>query len=173
MPENRHMLIRRADPTRDAQACTDIYAHHVLTGHATFEIEPPDVAEMTRRIEARLASHDWLVAEDDKGTVVGFAYAAPYRERAAYDWAVETTIYLAPDAVGRGTGRALYTELLNRMRNAGIHTATALIALPNDASEALHRAFGYEPVGTFKEIGFKHSVWRDIRWYQVMLGSRD
>lgn len=161
------MEIRRAT-LDDAAACAAIYAPYALESNATFETEPPSVSEMTERMRKRLASHDWLVAVEN-GAVLGYAYASPFRERAAYDWAFETTIYLAPEAAGKGLGTALYTELLSRLTDRGFHTAIALVAIPNDASEALHRRMGFEAIGTFRHSGFKNGEWSDVRFYQKLL----
>lgn len=149
----------------DASACQRIYAYYVDNSAATFETEAPDVAEMRTRMEKILATHDWLVAEVG-GDIVGFAYAGPFHQRSAYQWSVETTIYLAHDVPGRGIGRLLYTEILQRMTDRGFTSAVALVAKPNEASEGLHRAFGFEPVGTLQRIGFKHGQWRDVCWWQ-------
>lgn len=166
------MEIRRAT-IDDAAACAAIYAHYVETSNATFETVPPTVEEFVGRMEPRLASYDWLVA--DEGTpaepnVVGYAYASAFRDRAAYDWAVETTIYLDADGTRAGTGSALYTELLNRLEAKGFHTALAVIALPNVASENFHRKLGFEKVSHLAHMGFKLGYWSDIAHYQRMLG---
>lgn len=164
--------IRRAT-LADVDACAEIYAHFVRTSNATFETEVPSSDEMAHRTTSKLASHDWIVAFEPDGnggeTVLGFAYAGAFRDRAAYDWMSETTIYLRPDAGGRGIGTALYSELLERMRRMGIHSAVALVAVPNDASAALHTRMGFECVGQFKHSGYKLGAWHDVRFYQKVL----
>lgn len=135
-------LIRPAT-SADLDAVAGIYAREVLTGHATFDIDPPAPAVWERRLASEHPGDRFLVAELE-GRVVGFAYASAYREKGAYAGTRETTIYLDPAVSGRGLGRRLYTELLDQLTAAGVHTALACLAVPNDASEALHRACGFE-----------------------------
>lgn len=163
-------MVRRADPERDAAACAAIYAPYVSHGVASFEEVPPAADEMRRRIEAYLATHEWLVA-DDGGDVAGFAYACPNRERAAYRWAVDVSVYVSASHQRRGVGRALYEELLARLERRGFRTACAGITLPNEASVALHEAFGFELVGVYRKIGFKFGAWHDVGWWQRPLGA--
>jgi L-amino acid N-acyltransferase YncA len=164
------VLVRAADPERDAAACAAIYAPHVVPGPASFEEQPPDAGEVARRIRS---AHAWLVAEDGDGTIAGYAYAAPHRDRAAYRWAVDVAAYVADGHQGRGVGRALYAALLADLRERGFKTACAGIALPNDASVALHERSGFEPVGVYRQIGFKAGKWRDVGWWQIILASDD
>ena len=164
------MLVRPAVPERDAAACAAIYAPHVDPGAASFEERPPDAAELARRIRS---AHAWFVAEDDDGTVAGFAYASPHRDRAAYRWAVDVAAYVGDAHQGRGVGRALYAELLGVLRRRGFKSACAGITLPNDASVALHESSGFEPVGVYRQIGFKAGKWRDVGWWQIILTSDD
>jgi L-amino acid N-acyltransferase YncA len=162
----------------DAPACAAIYARYVEDTWISFEAEPPSVAEMARRIASYGASHAWLVAVDDGGPgattnrILGYAYGAPYADRAAYRWSVETSVYLGPDAPVRGgVGRRLYEALLSRLADRGFRRAIAGVALPNDASVALHRALGFEEVGTFRGIGWKLGGWRDVLRLQRELGD--
>ncbi len=159
--------IRHADPARDAAACAAIYAPFVSGSAVSFEEDPPTEDEIRERIRA---ARSWLVAERD-GAVTGFAYATPYRARPAYRWAVETSVYVAGGAHGRGTGRALYEALLAELESRGLRAACAAIALPNPPSVALHEAVGFAPVGIFRDIGFKAGAWRDVGWWQRPLGS--
>src|SRR5690349_20193611 len=126
-------MIRHADPARDAAACAAIYAPHVEAGVASFEERAPDEAEMARRIERCSATHAWLVSETG-GEVVGYAYATPHRERAAYRWSAETSVYVAAGHERCGIGRELYETLFELLRRQGIVTVLAGITLPNDAS---------------------------------------
>ena len=151
-------MIRPSDPSRDAATCAAIYAPHVSDGVASFELEPPSVEEMARRIEA---AHVWLVHEAG-----GYAYATRHRERAAYRFTVETSVYVAEAAQGRGVGRALYDALLEEVARRGFRVALAGITLPNPASVALHESLGFEPVGVFREVGFKFGAWHDVGWWQ-------
>jgi len=161
-------VIRPADAALDSAACADIYAPYVRESAVSFEAEAPDAHEMAQRIERIGRTHPWLVAEQD-GRVVGFAYAAPHRERAAYRWAADVTVYVHPDRHGRGVGRALYEHLLALLRDQRLHVACAGIALPNDASVGLHEALGFEPVGVYRKIGYKAGAWHDVGWWQLRL----
>ena len=153
----------------DAEALARIYNHYVSETVVTFEEEPVAPGEMARRAAEVLgAGLPWLVAEESEG-VVGYAYASQWKGRCAYRFTVETTVYLAPDAVGRGLGPALYVELLERVRALGMHTAIGGIALPNDASVALHEKLGMERVALFREVGFKLGRWIDVGYWQKAL----
>ena len=162
------MGIRRADPDRDAAACAAIYAPHVRDGWISFEEVPPSAEEMAGRMRRVAATHPWLVDERD-GEVVGYAYASPHRERAAYRWAVDVAVYVHPGRHRGGVGRGLYAVLLGALRAQGFRTACAGIALPNDASVGLHEALGFAPVGVYRAIGFKAGAWRDVGWWQLDL----
>lgn len=151
-------MIRSADPLRDAAACAEIYATHVVEGVASFEEVAPDASEMARRIEA---AHVWLVHEAG-----GYAYASTHRSRAAYRLTVETSVYVAERAQGRGVARALYTELLRTLGERGFEVALAGITLPNPASVALHEAMGFQRVGVFEAVGLKFGRWHDVGWWQ-------
>jgi L-amino acid N-acyltransferase YncA len=157
--------IRHADPARDAAACAAIYAPYVTDSVISFEYEPPTADEFRARIERYSRTHGWLIAERD-GTVLGYAYGSPHRERAAYQWAADVGIYLAADARGQGVGRALYERLLDLLARRGYHVACAGIGLPNDASVALHEALGFQLIGIYRRIGFKQGAWRDVGWWQ-------
>lgn len=157
------MRVRLATPA-DAPALAAIYAPIVMHTATSFEDVPPDADEMVRRLAATLPAHPWLVA-DDGGAVVGYAYAGPHRARAAYRWAAEVSVYVAPDAHRRGIARTLYTELLDRLTAQGYALALAGITLPNLASVAFHEALGFEPVGIFPALGFKHGAWYDVGWW--------
>jgi phosphinothricin acetyltransferase len=115
-------------------------------------------------------AHLWLVAERD-GRVVGYAYGGPHRERAAYNWTVEVSAYVDRNAHRTGLGRLLYTELFDRLRSMGFRLLVAGITLPNEASVAIHEAIGFEPVGVYKNIGFKNGQWWDVGWWQLDLGE--
>jgi phosphinothricin acetyltransferase len=159
------MLVRDAAQAGDAAACAAIYAPYVRDTAITFELDPPSAAEMAARIASARKTHAWLVAEDD-GRVVGYAYGGEYKSRAAYRWSCEVSVYVAWDARGGGVGRALYTELLTRLADRGFHMAVAGMTLPNDASAALHTKMGFEPVGTYRRIGWKNNTWHDVTWTQ-------
>jgi L-amino acid N-acyltransferase YncA len=164
------MLIRDASAEHDAETCAAIYAPYVLGTAITFEIEPPSPAEMAARIVAAQQNHAWLVLAQD-GRVVGYAYGSPHKARAAYRWACEVSVYLETGLRRVGGGRALYTALLDRLAERGFRTAVAGMTLPNEASVGLHRAMGFEPVGTYRRIGWKHDTWHDVAWAQRTIGN--
>jgi L-amino acid N-acyltransferase YncA len=157
---------------RDAEACAAIYAPYVTDTVISFETEPPSPAEMAERIAAAQATHAWLVLEDD-GRVVGYAYGGQHRTRAAYRWACDVSVYLESGRRRTGGGRALYQALFARLAERGFRTAIAGMTLPNDASVGLHRAMGFEPVGTYRRIGWKHGAWHDVAWAQRAIATAD
>jgi L-amino acid N-acyltransferase YncA len=166
------VLIRPGDPAGDAAACAAIYAPFVLGTAISFEEQPPDAAEMRRRMETVLSRYPWLVAEDGPagpgahGQVIGYAYASPHRERAAYRWAADVTIYIGAEHQRQGLGRALYEALFEILAAQGLRMVCAGIALPNEASVALHEKLGFQPVGVYRQIGWKFDRWHDVAWYQ-------
>jgi phosphinothricin acetyltransferase len=156
--------IRAAAPA-DAAGVQAIYGPEVEHGTASFETEPPSVGEMARRIEAILPIYPWLVWEED-GRILGYAYASRHRDRAAYRWSVDVAIYVAPDAKGRGIARALYDRLFEILTRQRFRAAYGGVATPNPASEGLHQACGFELVGVYRSVGFKHGQWRDVGWWR-------
>jgi L-amino acid N-acyltransferase YncA len=164
-------LVRHATAA-DAGACATVYAPYVLGTAVTFELEPPSAAEMARRIAAAQERHAWVVLED-AGRVAGYAYGGPYKERAAYRWSCEVSVYLEPGRRRGGAGRALYEALFDRLAARGYRTAVAGMTLPNPASEGLHRALGFEPVGVWRRIGWKNGAWHDVAWVQRALAGGD
>jgi L-amino acid N-acyltransferase YncA len=162
------MTIRPADPDRDAAACAAIYAPSVEATPISFEVTPPDGAEFAARIARYSATHQFLVAEED-GEVLGYAYACRWRERPAYDWSVEVSVYVGAEHQGKGVGRALYEELFPRLRAQGYRVAVAGITLPNPASIALHEGLGFVSIGALREIGWKLDGWRDVGYWQLHL----
>lgn len=166
------MLIRSANPTKDSAACAAIYAPFVSSSAVSFEDVAPDAAEFARRIEATSARHPWLVAERD-GEVTGYAYASPYRERAAYRWAAEAAVYVGEAHRRRGVGRQLYAALFELLARQGLRTVCAGVTLPNPASVALHEACGFTPVGVYRRIGYKRGQWWDVGWWQLELAAAE
>lgn len=160
--------IRDADPERDAAACAAIYAPSVEEGVTSFEERAPEPAEMAARIERTAAAHPWLIAESG-GEVFGYAYACPHRERAAYRWAVDVSVYVATGQRGQGYGRSLYEALFERLRRQRFQVACAGITLPNDASVRLHEALGFVRTGVSPRIGWKAGTWHDVGWWQLEL----
>jgi phosphinothricin acetyltransferase len=160
----------RPATARDAAAIRDIYAPIVRETTISFEADPPSTAEIRRRMAAGNLRLPWLVAEAPRG-VAGYAYAAPFRSRQAYRWSVETSVYIASHARGRGVGRALYERLLCDLRGLGYVSAYAGIALPNDASVRLHEAAGFTSIGVFPAAGYKSGGWVDVGWWAIKLRS--
>ena len=163
------VLVRDASADNDAAACAAVYAPYVVDTTVSFEEDPPDTSEMARRIAVAQRRHAWLVAERG-GRVVGFAYAGTFRDRSAYRHTCEVSVYVDAGERGSGVGRTLYAALLDRMREAGMRLAVGGATMPNEASERLHHALGFEVVGTFREVGFKRGRWCDVRWFQKSLG---
>ena len=159
------MLIRDADPQRDASACAAIYRPYVSDSVVSFETQPPTGEEMAGRIGA---AHAWVLAEHED-IALGYAYGSPHRERAAYRWAADVTVYIDPDHHRSGIGRALYTGLFERLQTIGVWTLCAGITQPNEASNGLHRTMGFVPVGTYRRIGWKAGAWHDVQWWQLDL----
>jgi phosphinothricin acetyltransferase len=161
--------IRLATLEDDAQVQA-IYAPYCHTP-ISFELEPPGVEEMRGRLAKVLAHCPWLVCED-KGEMLGFAYATQHRERSAYRWSVDTSVYVRLGRQRRGLGRALYTALLAVLPLQGFVNAYAGVTLPNPASVGLHEALGFVPVGVYEKVGFKCGAWHDVAWFQRPLQVR-
>ena len=163
-------MIRLAGPG-DAAAVAAIYAPYVTGASTSFEYVPPDAAEIASRIASTSSYTPYLVLESD-GEVLGFAYASKHRERAAYQWSVDVSVYVHDRAHRRGVGRALYESLFALLRLQGFYSAHAGITLPNPASVGLHEALGFRPVGVYRSVGFKHGAWHDVGWWQLPLRER-
>ena len=158
----------RPGAEHDGGRCAEIYAPFVTDNWVSFELDPPTPEEMARRIGNYGASHAWLVAEVS-GEVAGYAYGSPHRERAAYASSCDIAVYVDPAHSRQGIGRALYAELLPLLAGKGFHAGFAGIALPNEASIALHEAMGFTLVGIYREVGWKLGQWRDVGWWQRLL----
>ena len=173
---NTNCTLRYATPA-DAEALVAIYAPYVQKTAITYEYEVPSPAEFRRRIETYSQKHPYLVAES-AGIPVGYAYACPLGSRPAFDWAVETAIYIREDCKGLGIGRALYAELEDILKRQGIRTLTAAVASVShedpyltDASIRFHLKMGFSPVGTFHNAGCKFGRWYDLTWLEKAIGS--
>ncbi len=167
-------MIIRAAAAGDADVLAAIYGHHVLHGLGTFETVPPDAAWWNARREG-IQAHDlpFVVAEDD-GKVLGFAYAGPFRPRPGYRFTVEDSVYVAPDCIGRGVGRAVLAEVLAACEARGMRQVVAVIGdSGNAASIGLHTALGFQHAGVGRSVGHKHGRWVDIVWMQKALGGGD
>jgi L-amino acid N-acyltransferase YncA len=161
--------IRLADPDRDATEIAAIYRPSVENGLASFEEVAPDEDEMASRMRRTLARTPWLVAEDEDGEAVGYAYGSPHHERPGYRWAVNISVYVAERAREHGVGRRLYDELLRILTRQGFVNVYAGITLPNPASVALHEAIGMRRIGVYERVGFKLGAWHDVAWYGLRL----
>ena len=150
----------------DSQSIAAIYGPYCESTVISFEEKAPTAEEMARRIATIAATRPWIVLEDNR-ELIGYAYASSHHERVAYRWSVSTAIYIGRDRHRCGAGRALYTTLFALLRHLGYRQATAGITLPNAASEGLHTAFGFAPVGVYRKIGYKMGAWHDVGWYQV------
>lgn len=164
MIEETSVLTRLASPG-DAQDILDIYTPFVTDSATSFEEEPPSAQEMSERITG---SHVWVVAED-AGRICGYAYATRFHPRAAYRWSVEVSIYLSSEVQGRGVGKLLLQDLLDRLVDRGFVNAFAGTTLPNARSIALFESFGFEKIAHQKNVGFKHAAWHDVGWWQLQL----
>ncbi len=166
-PNPRAMDIRLADPA-DAGQIGAIYAPVVLNTHISFEEHVPSAEEMAQRISACLRRYPWLVAVDGE-TIAGYAYGSTHRSRPGYRWSVESSVYIHERARRGGVARALYQRLFQMLTAQGFHAVYAGIALPNDASIALHRSMGFANIGVFREVGYKLGKWVDTSWWQLRL----
>jgi L-amino acid N-acyltransferase YncA len=156
----------------DAAAVAAIYAPIVHDTAISFEAEPPSAATMAERIGNTLPTYPWLVAVSGD-QLLGYVYAGEHSGRAAYRWSVNVTAYVAATARGQGVGRRLYDVLMAILRAQGFRSAFAGITLPNEASVGLHEAIGFEPLGVYREVGFKLGAWRDVGWWRLALASGD
>jgi L-amino acid N-acyltransferase YncA len=158
----------RSAEADDAHAVQAIYAPFVSDSATSFETVVPDVGEIGRRIEAQRERYPWLVFEVD-GSVVGYAYASAHRTRQAYQWSVDVSVYVDERFQRRGIGRALYLALFDLLRRQRFVNAYAGITLPNPASVGLHRSLGFEPIGVYRQVGFKFDRWHDVIWLHLRL----
>jgi L-amino acid N-acyltransferase YncA len=160
-------MIRLCTPSDAAQIC-EIYNYYVRETVITFEESPVPEAEMSRRIADVTSRMPWLVWEED-GAMAGYAYATPWKTRAAYRHSVESSIYLAPQATRRGIGPRLYAELIARLRQMGLHCVIGGAALPNPPSVSLHEKLGFTKVAEFRQVGFKFGRWIDVAYWELIL----
>ena len=153
----------------DAEAIAAIYAPIVRDTTISFEWTPPSAAEFRSRISKTLAKYPWLVAVDAGDQVAGYVYASGHRDPPSYQWSVNTSVYIRDDSRGQGVGTRLYAALFEHLVALGHHRAFAGIALPNQASVALHESIGFEPIGVYRAVGYKFGAWRDVGWWQKAL----
>jgi phosphinothricin acetyltransferase len=163
--------LRPAEPG-DAAAIAAIYAPYVLTGTVSFEFDPPDARQMRSRMEGSGGLYPWIVATNAEGKgVLGYAYATKFRERPAYRYVVETSVYVAGALQGQGVGRLLYKALIDTLRAQGFTQAIGVISLPNENSIRAHEQVGFRRAGQLREIGFKEGRWVDIGLWQCVLND--
>lgn len=162
------MKIRKVT-TADSAAIADIYSRYVEETTISFETTPPDSSEMSLRISAISNSHPYLVSEDETGAIIGYCYAHPWKERAAYSRTWETTIYLSPKAMGNGVGKQLMERLITECRSHGCHALIACITAENTASISFHSSLGFQKVSHFREVGFKFGRYLDVVDMELLL----
>ncbi len=162
------MRLRTAEP-RDAAAIAAIYAPYVTGSVVSFETEPPGAEAIAERMAAAGDLYPWIVAEDEAGGLLGYAYASAFRARPAYRFAVESSIYLAEAAHRQGLGRRLYASLIETVTAQGFAQCIGAITLPNAASVRLHEALRFEKVGTYRQVGYKMGGWHDVGLWQRAL----
>lgn len=155
---------------KDVNTIAEIYNHYISNTIITFETEIVTPENITERI-SNIQSGDlpWLIAENDMGNVIGYAYASKWNERFAYRFSVEITVYLSPNYSGKGIGTKLYKALFSELKLRSIHSVIGGITLPNQSSVGLHEKFGLEKVAHFKEVGFKFNQWLDVGYWQGVI----
>ena len=165
-------VIRLADPKKDARQVAAIYFPYVVNTPITFETVPPDGTEMLRRMKNVCKAYPFLVCEH-LGEIMGYAYGSQFRNRSAYDWIVETTIYVREAAHGLGIGKALYSSLLECLKLQGFTSAFGVIALPNDPSVSLHEHFDFTKDYLMLNAGYKDGQWYDVGFWRVNFNNPD
>lgn len=160
----------RIASTDDAEPILRIYAPYIENTSYTFETEVPTIDSFKERISSYLQNWPWLVCEID-GVIAGYAYGARHRERVAYQWSVESSVYVHDDHQQRSVGRALYIALINILRLQGFRNLYAVINLPNDKSVSFHERLGFEYFATYKNVGYKLGRWKNVGWWQLQLNA--
>lgn len=169
-PLTREHAVLRVGEESDLPALTDVYNHYVTTSIVTFDDVPFTVDQRREWFHHYAPSGPHrLVVADVAGTAVGYATSSPFRPKPGYRTSVETSVYIGPDAVGRGIGHRLYAALFAHLADQPVHRAYAGVALPNPASVALHERFGFSRIGTYEEVGTKFGHWVDVEWFQRAL----
>ncbi len=159
--------IRIVQPS-DATGILDIYAPYIQNTSFTFETEVPSINEFSERIRQYLVQYPWLVAEID-GKIAGYAYAVRYRERTAYQWSVESSIYIHDDHQRSGIATMLYSVLFEMLKAQGFRNVYAVINLPNDRSVAFHEKCGFTYFATYEQVGYKLGKWKNVGWWRLIL----
>lgn len=161
------MPVRTCTPA-DIPSICGIYNHYIAHTAITFEELPVSVTEMQTRVAATMQLFPWLVFEENE-KILGYAYASKWKDRSAYKYTAEVTVYLHPEQCGKGIGGILYTDLIEQLANKNLHALLACIAIPNIASEKIHEQFGFRQVAHFREVGFKFGRWLDVGYWQKNL----
>ena len=164
------MSMIRIATTDDSESILKIYAPYIENTSYTFETEVPSIDSFKTRISSYLQNWPWLVCEID-GVIAGYAYGARHRERVAYQWSIESSVYIHDDYQRRGVARALYTALIDILRLQGFRNLYAVINLPNDKSVSFHEKLGFEYFATYKNVGYKLGKWKNVGWWQLQLNE--
>jgi phosphinothricin acetyltransferase len=165
-------MIVRVAGTGDAAAVLEIYTPYILHTAFTFETAVPSPAEFRMRMEKYLQKYPWLIAEDE-GRIAGYVYGSVHREREAYQWTCECSVYIADEFKGKGLGKHLYEALFDILKLQGLRNVYAGITIPNEASERLHRKLGFEKFAEYKNIGCKFGAWHSVGWWRLQLNDYD
>ena len=166
------VTLRLVDAKLDVSQITSMYKTFVLNTPITFESVPPDELNMLERISKVTRRYPWLVCELD-GDILGYAHGSPFRERKAYEWVVETSVYVKESFQGIGVGLGLYSSLINCLRKLQFSKAVGVIAIPNEPSRKLHRRIGYKHEATLSKIGWQHGAWQDVEVWTLQLNTLD
>jgi len=167
MKKGEGLMIRLAT-IQDAEQICEIYSPYIQTTSISFETIVPSKEEMERRIENVSVNNPWIVFEEGK-YILGYAYASKHRERAAYKWSVDSSVYLRQDYRGKGIGKVLYTALLSILKLQGYYNIYAGICLPNEASVGIHEYFGFKKIAHYNNVGYKFGQWHDVGWWELPL----
>lgn len=154
----------------DVAAVLEIYTYYVENTIISFEYEAPSIEEYLQRIITNTVNYPWIVCLYNS-QIIGFAYGSTHRYRTAYQWSPESTIYMAPDFHTKGIGKLLYELLLSLLKLQGYYNVYAGVALPNDKSIGLHKKLGFDEIGIFQKVGYKHGDWHDTHWFQIHLNT--
>ena len=164
------MSLIRLATSNDAAGILEIYAPYIANTSFTFETEVPSVEEFAERINTYLITWPWLVCEVE-GKIAGYAYATKHRERVAYQWSIESSIYIHDDFQKAGIGRALYTAMFGILRKQGFRNVYAVINLPNEKSVAFHESLGFTYFATYEQVGYKLGKWKNVGWWRLILNE--
>lgn len=162
------MTTIRLATAADAQGILDIYIPYIENTSITFETETPSIPAFADRIQTYLQNWPWLLCEVD-GKIAGYAYGSRYRERTAYQWCIECSVYIHDDYLKGGIASALYTALFEILKKQGYYTIYAVINLPNDRSVAFHEKMGFRHFADYKNVGYKLGKWKTVGWWQLVL----